>query len=76
MPVLDEAVADIVEDSGEEAWVEVPFGEVQFPTILRAFDAVRAAASADGRTAVGPPREIYVNGEPYRCEVSQPFVAD
>ncbi len=44
VPVLDEAsAADGVEPAGSELFVDVPYGEVQFPTILRAFDAVREA---------------------------------
>ncbi|GEK79212.1 MerR family transcriptional regulator [Agrococcus baldri] len=74
VPLLDAGVADATEEAGEEAWVAVPYGDVQFPTILRSFEAVRAAAARDGRTPAGPPRELYLHGAPFRCEVAQPFV--
>ncbi|WP_162893066.1 MerR family transcriptional regulator [Microbacterium halotolerans] len=73
--VADPANADSTEPAGSELVVDVPYGEVQFPTILRAFDAVRAAADCDGRRPSGSPREIYRDGDPFRCEVAQRFVA-
>ncbi|MDO8151110.1 MerR family transcriptional regulator [Isoptericola sp. b408] len=62
-----------VEPAGSEMFVAVPYGAVQFPTILGAFDAVRAAATVQDRRPLGPPREIYRQGDPFRCEVSQPY---
>lgn len=74
VPVLDPSSANGIEPAGSEFFVEVPFGEVQFPTILRSFDAVRGAASRDGIRPVGPPREIYLDGDPFRCQVAQGFL--
>lgn len=73
VPVLTTSIADGVEPAGSEFFVEVPFGEVQFPTILRSFDAVRSAASRGAHRPVGPPREIYLEGDPFRCQVAQRF---
>ena len=75
VPVDGAAAADGVEPEGTELFVEVPYGEVQFPTILRSFDAVRAAAARDGRRPSGAPRELYLDGDPFRCEVAQRYVA-
>ncbi|GAA1246365.1 MerR family transcriptional regulator [Janibacter melonis] len=72
VPTLAHGSADGSEPAGIELYVEVPYGEIQFPTILRAFDAVRAAAQRDGRRAAGAPRELYSVGDPFRCEVAQP----
>lgn len=66
------ATSDI-ESAGSEVFVDVPFGEVQFPTILRSFDAVRAAASKGRRSPSGSPREIYHAGDPFRCQVAQRY---
>jgi DNA-binding transcriptional MerR regulator len=74
VPVSNQAAADGVEPQGIELFMEVPYGEVQFPTILRAFDAVREAATRGGRIPSGPPREIYLDGEPFRCQVAQRYV--
>lgn len=73
VPVVNVSLADGVEHAGSEFFVEVPFGEVQFPTILRSFDAVRDAASQGAHCPVGPPREIYLDGDPFRCQVAQRF---
>ncbi|MCB2413818.1 MerR family transcriptional regulator [Demequina sp. TTPB684] len=75
VPVHNGAAADGVDPSGTELFTEVPYGEVQFPTIVRAFDAVRAAAHEGGRHPSGSPREIYWEGEPFRCQVAQPYVS-
>jgi hypothetical protein len=69
-----DSTADGVEPSGSELFVDVPYGEVQFPTILRAFDAVRDAATHGTRRPSGSPREIYLDGEPFRCQVAQRYV--
>lgn len=74
VPVADEAGADGVEPAGSELFVDVPYGEVQFPTILRAFDAVRDAATRGGRRPSGSPREVYLDGDPFRCQVAQRYV--
>ncbi|WP_291379097.1 MerR family transcriptional regulator [Demequina sp.] len=74
VPVKSEAMADGVEPPGKELFTEVPYGDVQFPTILRAFDAVRDAATFDTRRPSGSPREIYLEGEPFRCQVAQRYV--
>lgn len=74
VPVTPHAPADGVEPAGAELFVEVPRGEVQFPTILRAFDAVRDAATRGGRRPSGSPREVYLDGDPFRCQVAQPYV--
>lgn len=71
VPVVDGADADGAEGAGVELFVDVPFGEVQFPTILRSFDAVRDAAGAEGRQPQGAPREIYGPGDPFTCQVAQ-----
>ncbi len=74
VPVVDREVADATEPEGREYFVDVPFGEVQFPTILRSFDAVREAAARDACRPVGSPREIYVDGDPFSCQVAQRYV--
>jgi DNA-binding transcriptional MerR regulator len=74
VPVLDESIADGVEPPGSEFFVDVPFGEVQFPTILRSFDVVRDAAVQGARCPSGSPREIYLAGDPFRCQVAQRYV--
>lgn len=73
VPVREHRAADGMEPAGVEVFVDVPFGEVQFPTILRSFDAVRRAASKGGRRPEGSPREIYVDGDPFRCQVAQRY---
>lgn len=75
VPVRDNVHGDGVEDAGSELFVDVPFGEVQFPTILRSFDAVRNAASQGMRRPSGAPREIYFDGDPFRCQVAQRYIA-
>lgn len=67
------AVADGVEPAGTELYVDVPYAEVQFPTILRSFDAVRRAAAGPGRRPSGAPRELYLDGDPFRCQVAQRY---
>jgi DNA-binding transcriptional MerR regulator len=74
VPVVDASTADGVEPAGWELFVEVPFGEVQFPTILRSFDAVRDAATQGERHPTGSPREIYLDGDPFRCQVAQRYI--
>lgn len=74
IPVIDESTADGVEPAGSELFVDVPYGEVQFPTILRAFDAVRNAANHRTRRPSGSPREIYLEGDPFRCQVAQRYI--
>lgn len=74
VPVVDRDVADGTEPEGMEFFVDVPFGEVQFPTILRSFDAVREAAARDACRALGSPRELYFEGDPFRCQVAQRYV--
>ncbi|WP_159944599.1 MerR family transcriptional regulator [Nocardiopsis sp. FR6] len=74
VPVTGESSADGVEPAGSELFVDVPYGEVQFPTILRAFDAVRDAATHPTRRPSGSPREIYLDGDPFRCQVAQRYV--
>lgn len=74
VPIVDRAKADGIEPEGMEFFVDVPFGEVQFPTILRSFDAVRDAAAGDARRAWGSPRELYFDGDPFRCQVAQRYV--
>ncbi|WP_304454588.1 MerR family transcriptional regulator [Nocardiopsis sp. YSL2] len=74
VPVLAASDADGVEPAGSELFVDVPYGEVQFPTILRAFDAVRDAATHHARRPSGSPREIYSGGDPFRCQVAQRYV--
>ncbi|MFV2196410.1 MerR family transcriptional regulator [Nocardiopsis sp. LOL_012] len=76
VPVTDASHADGVEPAGSELFVDVPYGEVQFPTILRSFDAVRGAAARDGRRPSGSPREVYLDGDPFRCQVAQRYVRD
>ena len=71
IPVTDPDAADGSEPTGVEVFVDVPRSSVQFPTILRAFDAVRHAATRDGDRPLGPPREIYSNGPPFTCRVAQ-----
>ncbi|MEU6188061.1 helix-turn-helix domain-containing protein [Nocardia sp. NPDC047038] len=74
VPIVDSDAADGVEPEGMEFFVDVAFGEVQFPTILRSFDAVRDAAARDARRPSGSPREIYLDGDPFRCQVAQRYV--
>ncbi|WP_434967786.1 MerR family transcriptional regulator [Janibacter indicus] len=74
VPVNDDAVADGTEPGGLELYVDVPFDQVQFPTILRSFDALREAATRGARHPVGPPREIYSDGDPFRCQVAQRYL--
>ena len=74
VPVVDRAVADGIEPEGLEFFTDVSFDEVQFPTILRSFDAVRDAASRNACRAQGSPREIYFDGDPFRCQVAQRYV--
>lgn len=76
VPVTGEPGADGVEPAGAELFVDVAYGEVQFPTILRAFDAVRGAAARAGRRPAGSPREIYLDGDPFRCQVAQRYAED
>ncbi|WP_205710921.1 MerR family transcriptional regulator [Isoptericola sp. BMS4] len=68
--------ADGVEPAGTELYVDVPYAEVQFPTILRSFDAVRRAAAGPGRRPSGAPRELYLDGDPFRCQVAQRYEGD
>ena len=75
VPVFPQAIADGVEPAGSEFYVEVPYGEVQFPTILRSFDVVRDAAAQGACRPSGSPREIYLDGDPFRCQVAQRYVA-
>ncbi|MFI6578149.1 MerR family transcriptional regulator [Nocardiopsis sp. NPDC050513] len=74
VPVTGASSADGVEPAGSELFVDVPYGEVQFPTILRAFDVVRDAATHHTRRPSGAPREIYLDGDPFRCQVAQRYV--
>lgn len=74
VPVVDRELADGTELEGMEFFVDVPLGEVQFPTILRAFDAVRDAAARGACRPLGSPREIYFDGDPFRCQVTQRYV--
>ncbi|WP_407320346.1 helix-turn-helix domain-containing protein [Isoptericola halotolerans] len=71
VPVVDSTTADGVEPEGTELYLDVPLGEVQFPTILRFFDAAREAAASDPYRPLGSPREIYLGGDPFRCQVAQ-----
>ncbi len=75
VPVRDDDAADGREPEGNEFFVDVPFGEVQFPTILRSFDAVREAAASGGYRPSGSPSEIYLDGDPFRCQVAHRYVA-
>lgn len=75
VPIRDGGTADGREPDGSEFFVDVPFGEVQFPTILRSFDAVRQAAASGGHRPSGSPREIYLDGDPFRCQVAHRYVA-
>lgn len=74
VPVTEESISDGVEPRGFELFVEVSFSEVQFPTILRGFDAVRMAATQESRRPTGVPCEIYLRGEPFRCQVAQRYI--
>lgn len=75
VPVTTAGAADGVEPAGSEVYVEVPYAQVQFPTILRYFDAVRVAAAAGGRRPSGSPREIYDDdADPFRCRVAHRYV--
>ncbi|MDA2811353.1 MerR family transcriptional regulator [Nocardiopsis sp. RSe5-2] len=74
VPVTDSGAADGTEPEGTEFLTDVPFGEVQFPTILRSFDAVRDAAARGTCRPSGSPREIYTGGDPFRCQVAQRYV--
>lgn len=73
--IRDTGAADGREPEGSEYFVDVPFGEVQFPTILRSFDAVREAAASGAYRPSGSPREIYLDGDPFRCQVAHRDVA-
>lgn len=73
VPVRNRDAADGIEPEGKEFFVDVPFGEVQFPTILRSFDAVREAAARGAHRPSGSPREIYLDGDPFRCQVAQRY---
>lgn len=74
VPIDGAADTDGREPAGRELYVDVPPAQVQFPSILRAFDVVRSAASAAGRHPAGSPREIYLTGSPFRCQVAQRYV--
>ncbi|GGA72873.1 MerR family transcriptional regulator [Pseudoclavibacter endophyticus] len=74
VPIVDRAAADGVEPEGMEFYAEVAFAEVQFPTILRFFDAVRDAAARGAYRPSGSPREIYLEGDPFRCQVAQRYI--
>lgn len=74
VPIRRRDAADGIEPEGREFFVDVPFGEVQFPTILRSFDAVREAAARGAHRPLGSPREIYLDGDPFRCQVAQRYV--
>lgn len=76
VPVAPDAIADGVEPAGSEFYIEVPYGEVQFPTILRSFDIVRDAAAQGAFRPSGSPREIYLDGDPFRCQVAQRYIAN
>lgn len=77
LPVADPARGHRREPAHEEAWVDLPVAEVQFPQILAAFEAVRVEAERAGRTPSGPPREVYParpgNPRPI-CQIAQPYV--
>lgn len=51
--------------------------ETDFPEVLAVYDEVHSWVSQDGRTPVGPPREIWHNApsdrEPLRLTVSWPY---
>lgn len=74
VPILNRDAADGMEPEGPEFFADVPFGEVQFPTILRSFDAVREAAMRGAHRPSGSPREMYLDGDPFRCQVVQRYV--
>jgi hypothetical protein len=59
VPVVENERAHRFAPEHSEAYVQVPKSRVQFPSILEAFEAVRAWPEAHGRVALGPPREIY-----------------
>jgi DNA-binding transcriptional MerR regulator len=59
VPVVEHERAHRVEPEHSEAYVQVPKSRVQFPSILEAFEAVRAWPEAHGRVALALPREIY-----------------
>jgi DNA-binding transcriptional MerR regulator len=74
VPIGNRDAADGTEPAGREFFADVPFGDVQFPLILRYFDAVREAAGAGHYRPSGSPREMYFNGDPFRCQVVQRYV--
>lgn len=75
VPIADPARAHRVEPAHREVFTRVGPGDVQFPRIVAAYEAVRLHAGRLGLRSAGPPREIYhfddPNGVP-RCEVALP----
>jgi DNA-binding transcriptional MerR regulator len=47
------------EPAHREAYVTVTRAQIRYPDIMSAYDAVENWIAANGRTLVGPPREIY-----------------
>ncbi len=64
---------------GTEAYTTITEGQCRFPEILRAYDAVHGWIKQSGRTAAGPPREIYFSdqeqagpNDPF-CDIAWPI---
>lgn len=65
--------------AGTEAYTTITGAQCRFPEILRAYDAVHAWITRNGRTPAGPPREIYFSDreqpegdEPF-CDIAWPI---
>jgi DNA-binding transcriptional MerR regulator len=61
--------------AGEVAFTEIAGAQCEFPEILGAYEAVYRWAGEHGRTADGPPREIYLSDpdEELRLEIALPL---
>lgn len=59
IPVLRESPATRREPGHQEAYVTVTRAQWEWPQILSAYDAVEDWIQEQGRSCVGPPREIY-----------------
>ena len=65
----------------QEAYTTLAFKQLEFPDILKAYDAVHAWLEENGKKMAGSPREVYfssaekpVPDEPF-CDIAWPFIS-
>jgi hypothetical protein len=65
-----------LEPRRQEAFVRLAPGEVEFPGILAAYEAVRTWLDCRGLALADSPREVYhgpLSGAPTGCDVAWPY---